>query len=180
MENKNADPSNNIVRNWLSGIAIVLVAIVAVTYAIHRKDTISPVVAGGEDSATTSSATSSSDVVTSGAEFSAAGIVTTGSMGETISVADQPAGRSLDISSMTLAKRSWVAVKDTDGVILGAGLFPASATSGSVPLLRATKAGNRYEVLIYVDNGDKIFNFHKDMVVVAADGSPVSTAFNAK
>ena len=106
MENKNADPSNNIVRNWLSGIAIVLVAIVAVTYAIHRKDTISPVVAGGEDSATTSSATSSSDVVTSGAEFSAAGIVTTGSMGETISVADQPAGRSIDISSMTLAKRS--------------------------------------------------------------------------
>ena len=56
----------------------------------------------------------------------------------------------------------------------------AGATTGVVPLLRATAAGERYEVLIYVDDSDRVFNFHKDMLVVAADGSPVGSAFNAQ
>jgi hypothetical protein len=181
-----ADPNNNIVRNWLTGIGIALVVIVAITFVLHRKETLSPVIAGDESSTTESavSTTTAPGSITSpaSAATSAAlpGTETIASTGEAISAADQPAGASVAISSMSLTKRSWVAVKDENGMILGAGLFPADATSGIVPLLRATAAGQRYEAVIYVDDGDKIFDLHRDMLVVSADGSPVGAAFNAQ
>ena len=57
MENTPADPNtNNIVRNWLSGIGAALVVIVVITYALHRSDTM-PVVAGA-DATSTGSASS--------------------------------------------------------------------------------------------------------------------------
>ena len=176
------DPNNNIVRNWLTGIGVALLVIVGITFALHRKETLTPLMAGNETAATSSVATTTNtlDLSTAGSFATLPGTVTTQSMGETVSVNDQTAGDSVAISSMSLTRKSWVAIKDTKGSILGAGLFPASATSGSVPLLRATTAGERYEVLIYVDDSDHVFNFHKDMLVVAADGSPVGAAFNAQ
>ncbi len=182
-KNKNANPGeNNIVRNWLSGIGVALVVLIAITYIVHRKDSVAPVVASDENTATTTdaSATSTAGSTVFASSASTDGTITTAAAGESISVADQPAGDSVAIGSMTLTKKSWVAVKSTDGRILGAGFFAANATSGSVPLLRATAAGERYEVLIYVDDGDHLFNFHKDMLVTSADGSPVSAAFSAK
>ena len=182
MENTTADPNsnNNIVRNWLSGIAAALVAIVLITYALHRSDT-TPVVAGVEATSTTSaSSTAALSQADQNMFPTAEGTQTTGSMGETVTISNQPAGRSVTISDMTIARKSWVAVKDTSGSILGAALFAAGSTSGRVPLLRATRAGERYEALIYIDNGDKAFNLRKDLLVSAADGSPVSTAFTAQ
>jgi hypothetical protein len=176
----NVDPNNNIVRNWLIGIGVALFVIVGITFAMHRKETLAPLMAI-DQATTTSSATSTVGPTSTGiSSGTAAPAVTTPSMGETVTVLDQKAGRSVAIDSMSLTRKSWIAIKDTKGYILGAGLFPASATSGSVPLLRATAAGERYEVLIYVDGGDHVFNFHTDMLVVAADGSPVGSAFNAQ
>ena len=180
-KNKSANPGeNNIVRNWLSGIGVALVVLVAITYVIHRKDAVTPVIAANDTATTTDSSVTNASGSTPIASAATVAGVTTAAAGEAVSVADQAAGDSVAISSMTLTKKSWVAVKDADGRILGAGFFQATATSGTVPLLRATKAGERYEVVIYVDDGDHTFDFHKDMLVTSADGSPVGAAFSAK
>ncbi len=183
MEPANIDPNNNIVRNWLAGIAIGLVIVVGITFALHRNDNISPAADIADMSTTTeASATSTSQAAAPAAGTFAAlpGTVTTAAMGETLSVADQPAGSSASIGSMTLFKRSWVAIRDMQGTILGAGLFPADATSGSVALLRATTAGERYEAIVYVDDGDKVFDLRKDMLVTNPDGSAVSAVFSVQ
>jgi hypothetical protein len=177
MEPASVNPQNNIVRNWLLGIGGALLVIVAITFAMHRDETLSPVVANEGTSTPPVSVANTPKTSNAGAS---AVVVTTSSMGEMVSVLDQSAGASVVINTMHLARKSWVAIKDTKGSILGAGLFPADSTSGSVPLLRNTTAGERYQVLIYVDDGDKAFDLHKDMIVTAADGSPVGAAFNAQ
>jgi len=176
MENANQNPNNNIVRNWLSGVGVALVVVVAATFALHSKETLSPVL--GDASTTTEATTTTNHPVVTGTGPSLA--VTTEVRGEMLSVLNQSAGASVTIDSMTLTRKSWIAVKDTTGRILGAGLFAAGTTKGDVSLLRNTLAGQRYEVLIYVDDGDKQFDLHKDMLVTAIDGSPISTAFNAQ
>ena len=176
MENANQNPNNNIVRNWLSGVGVALVVVVAATFALHSKETLSPVL--GDTSTTTNQNSTSTRPVVTGTGLSLA--VTTEARGEEISVLDQSAGASVTINSMTLTRKSWIAVKDVSGRILGAGLFAAGTTKGDVSLLRNTLTGQRYEILIYVDDGDKQFDLHKDMLVTAMDGSPVSTAFNAQ
>ena len=100
--------------------------------------------------------------------------------GETISVNDQTAGMSVVVGAVTLTKPSWVAIRDTKGWVLGAAWLSASATAVSVPLLRATKTGETYQAVIYVDNGDKMFDLHADSLVTASENAPVSATFNAK
>ncbi len=63
--------------------------------------------------------------------------------------------------------------------ILGAAWFPSSATSGSVKVQRATQAGKTYSVVIYVDDGDKKFDYKKDQLITA-DGGPVGSSFSAQ
>ena len=104
----------------------------------------------------------------------------TASQGETVTASNQPAGASVSIASMTLTRKSWLTVVAANGTILGAGLFPATATEGAIPLERDTVAGQTYKIVIYVDNGDKVFNFHKDLLVMNSDDSPVSAAFMAQ
>ncbi|HVM73600.1 MAG TPA: hypothetical protein VMU13_01835 [Candidatus Paceibacterota bacterium] len=193
MENKNADPNTNIVRNWLAGVGVVLVVLVAVTYAVHRNDTMPATVASDESSSTEMIATSSSETAMtmnqmnqmnqssqSGIFPTIPGTMTTPSTGEAIHLSNQSAGDSVAIGSMSVTRKSWIAIKDSKGSILGAAIFDVGATTGSVPLLRATIPGGQYEAVIYIDDGDHIFDLHKDMLVIAADGSPVSTAFNTK
>ena len=101
--------------------------------------------------------------------------------GETITVADQAAGQSVKVDSVTLEKLGWIAVQDEKEWVLGA----ARAEAGThedvmVKLLRATKAGETYEVVLYVDDGDKKFDLHKDAVINNSDGSTLSAAFIAK
>jgi len=176
MENANQNPNNNIVRNWLSGVGVALVVVVAATFALHSKETLSPVL-GDASTTTDETATTTHPIITGSGPTLA---VTTEVRGEMLSVLNQSAGASVTIDSMTLSRKSWIAVKDTSGRILGAGLFAAGTPSGDVSLLRNTLPGQRYEVLIYVDDGDKQFDLHKDMLVTAPDGSPISTAFNAQ
>ena len=89
---------------------------------------------------------------------------TTTPSGESLTVIDQPAGKTVAISSMKLSRESWVVVRDARS-ILGASRFNADATNGTVKLIRPTEARNGYQALIYVDDGDKKFDFKKDMLV---------------
>lgn len=100
--------------------------------------------------------------------------------GEAVSVGDQPAGSFVSIGSVTLSQTGWVAVRDSGGRVLGAArLEPGTNTGVQVPLLRNTVSGERYQVLIYIDDGDKQFDLHKDILVTNPDGSILGAAFAA-
>jgi hypothetical protein len=100
--------------------------------------------------------------------------------GETVSAEDQAPGTSVALSQVTLKRPSWVAIKDTNDWILGAAWFYTSGENFSVPLLRATKLGEVYQAVIYVDNGDKKFDRHIDTLLVSAEGAPVSATFRTE
>jgi hypothetical protein len=118
---------------------------------------------------------------TSGKTSTATTKNTTVATGNEISVADQAAGKSVSVESVTLTKRSWVAVQDNKDWTLGAQRLEAgTAKDVSVALLRATVKGQTYKAVIYVDNGDGKFDIHKDTLVTKADGSVLSSAFIAK
>ena len=97
-------------------------------------------------------------------------VTTTTASGETVSVQNQAAGASVAISGMNLTRESWVAVRDAKS-ILGAGRFAAGATSGTVKLLRSTVKGETYQVVVYVDDGDKKFDFKVDALVSGVNAS---------
>ncbi len=89
---------------------------------------------------------------------------TTTTAGETVRVQNQNAGSSVVISSMNLSRESWIAVRDSRS-ILGASRFSAGATSGTVKLLRPTEAGKSYTLVVFIDDGDKKFDFRVDPIV---------------
>lgn len=91
-----------------------------------------------------------------------------------VAVNEQAAGDSVAIARMQLDAVSWVAVRD-ERSILGAARFEAAATSGSVPLLRATVSGAEYRVVVYRDNGDRVFDHTVDALV-----ADVSDTFRAQ
>lgn len=170
--------TTNTGRNWAVGIVIALIIIVGVVYAIRHARSGSPVV-GAYSPALSSTSTTITDTKT---VTGAAGdiTVTTANDGEMLSVANQKAGAEVTVDSMKLTRASWVAIKDSNSWILGAAWFPAGTTSGTVSLLRNTVVGGVYSAVIYVDDGDKIFDFHKDMLVTGADGTPGSATFTAQ
>lgn len=101
--------------------------------------------------------------------------------GSAVSVADQSAGDSVAVASATLPQTGWIAVRDEDGRILGAARFNAGThTAVQVPLLRATVAGQHYQALLYVDDGDRAFDLHKDTLLSNADGTIAGTTFAAR
>ena len=89
--------------------------------------------------------------------------------GYSVSVIDQEAGNVVHIAQAVFEKEAWVAIReDRDGQlgnILGAYRYPAGTNSGSVELMRGTIAGNIYYAVIYIDDGDKEFDFKKDALV---------------
>lgn len=93
---------------------------------------------------------------------------------ESVTVTDQPAGDSVRIERVTLAKAGWVAVRDSLRVYGAAWLPAGTHENASVPLLRNTAAGTSYTVVLYVDNGDKSFDLHGDAII-----SGVSDTFSA-
>ena len=90
---------------------------------------------------------------------------TTGASGETLTVGDQPAGDSVRIESVTLTKTGWVAVRDSMRIYGAARLEAGTHENVSVPLLRNTESGTTYQVVVYVDDGDKKFDFKADSLV---------------
>ncbi len=100
--------------------------------------------------------------------------------GEAVSVDDQPAGSFVSVGSVTLSQVGWAAVRDSGGHVLGAArLEPGTNTGVQIPLLRNTVSGERYQVLVYIDDGDKQFDLHKDILVTNSDGSIAGAIFTA-
>jgi hypothetical protein len=98
-------------------------------------------------------------------------------------VAEQQPGKMVTISDMALKQPTWVAIRDdingTPGPkILGATLFDANATTGTVELLRATEAGKSYFAILHVDDGNtKAFDSKIDKVLKDPSGSDVMVHF---
>ena len=100
---------------------------------------------------------------------------------ESIDVVDQPAGKSVSVKKAKLAQTSWIAVRDGNGRTLGAARFePGTHENVAVPLLRGTVAGQSYQVLMYVDDGNKKFDLHEDILVTKSDGSVAGDVFSAR
>jgi len=99
-------------------------------------------------------------------------------------VNDQPAGASVAIQSLNIARPTWVVVyvsrEGKPGNALGARLFFAGDKQGSVALLRATEQGQHYFVGLSVDNGDRVFSLSKDLPLADADGGPLWATFSAR
>ena len=136
---------------------------------------------GSMSTSTTSTATGTTGTQTGtdiSGNSSSSGAVSVG--GEALSVADQPAGSFVVVSSVTLPQDGWVAIRDGSGRTLGAGWFAAGTHSAvQVPLLRNTTSGDTYQALIYSDNGDKVFDLKTDTLVMNSDGSVAGASFSA-
>lgn len=89
---------------------------------------------------------------------------TTAANGEALVVSNQSAGNTVLVTSAVVNAPSWITVRE-EGWILGAARIEESGTNIVVPLLRGTEAGNNYEVVIYVDNGDRQFDHLSDVLV---------------
>jgi len=102
---------------------------------------------------------------------------------DVISIADQPAGDTVVIGSVTVPSPGvWAAVRevrgDDLGNVLGAAWVSGPRTDVSVQLLRATEPGLSYAIEFYRDDGGKTFDLAADSVYVDfATGAPVITYF---
>lgn len=101
-----------------------------------------------------------------------------------ISVADQPAGESVAIESVTVPPPGvWVAVREVIagdlGNVLGAARVSGPRSGFSVPLLRPTESGRSYAVQLYRDDSGGAFSPATNSVYVDFDtGARVVTYFN--
>jgi hypothetical protein len=128
----------------------------------------------GSDTDTGATGTPEGGTSTGGTSASGTTPTTTPAAGEAVAVADQAAGATVAIDSMSLTGSSWVAVRD-ERSILGASRFEAGATSGTVRLIRGTVPGATYQVVIYRDNGDGAFDFKIDALVSGVSDSFTTT-----
>jgi hypothetical protein len=96
----------------------------------------------------------------------------------------QQAGFAVAVSKIMVKQPTWLVVYEnnngTPGNAIGAGLFFADSTSGTIELLRATLPGQSYLVGQSLDDGDKIFSLATDKPVRDEKGNPLFTEFTAK
>ena len=162
----------------------IIIAVIAVLLVIGAwyLGTVHPLSSmnGGTASISTTTPASGNSTTTGTKGTSTASGPTTVATEDSVSVGNQPAGSFVMVASATLTQTGWVAIRDSDGRVLGAGLFNAgTAKAVQVPLLRNTVASQQYQALIYIDDGDRAFDLHKDTLVTNADGSVAGTTFSA-
>ncbi|HUY62838.1 MAG TPA: hypothetical protein VMV50_03600 [Candidatus Paceibacterota bacterium] len=110
------------------------------------------------------------------------GIATT-TQSSAVSVADQPAGGTVAVESVTVPPPGvWVAVREVDGTtlgnVLGAARVGGPRTNVTVSLLRDTAPGREYAVELYRDDGNGVFDLSQDSVYVDFNtGEPVIVYF---
>lgn len=102
--------------------------------------------------------------------------------GVTLVVGDQNFGDTVFVDNITLDRTSWIVVYEdnqgTAGSILGAQLYDTGAYEEiEVSLLRGTTPEAKYYVKIHADDGDRQFDFRRDVAVVDGDGVEVVANF---
>jgi hypothetical protein len=169
----------NTTGNRVLSVVIVIVLIIGAWFL--GRMSVTSMSASITSSSTTTMGTATSAVHSNSATTQTNVTVTTApaTSQESVSVADQAAGMQVRVKSVSLPQMGWVAIRDSSGRVLGAGLFAAGTNSGAVPLLRGTTAGERYQALLYIDDGDKQFDLHKDTLLMNADGSVAGATFTA-
>ena len=102
--------------------------------------------------------------------------------GGMVSADDQAAGSTVSVS-VNASKPVWVVVhEDSEGApgsILGAQLFATGSHEGVVDLLRGTEIGQEYYVMLHSDDGDRKFDYKKDLPVKDATGAVIMHGFMA-
>jgi hypothetical protein len=184
--------ANKTTTNWIIAGLVALVVIIGGGWLIARERSGS--MAGTQTASTTASVetatvskdstgTSKTNTKASQAASAAAAApdMTASASGETVSVSDQAAGSKVMVADVSVVRPTWVAVRDTRKWYPGAVLVSGNKTNVEIPLLRPTVAGETYEVVLFVDNGDGKFSIHNgDMLVAGTAGAPVSSTFKAK
>ena len=149
-------PEFELTTKWLAGGILAALVVLAGGWLIARNNT------ANEEVAKTDSTEKTADIV----PIVQASAAVVAADGEALTVSDQAAGSEVAVANMTIGKTTWVAIRDAKTKwILGARRFESGITTGTVELLRATTAGTAYEVVMYVDNGDNVFDFHTDSLV---------------
>lgn len=92
-----------------------------------------------------------------------------------ITVDDQIAGTAVHIRSARVDEPTWIAIREDRngalGNILGAQWLPEGTHENfDVELLRGIIPDGVYYAVLYRDDGDKEFNFKKDMLISSQDG----------
>ncbi|MGM0482485.1 MAG: DUF7282 domain-containing protein [Patescibacteria group bacterium] len=108
---------------------------------------------------------------------------------DNIEIDDQEAGDTVFVSDMDLTESRWVVIhEDKDGElgnILGARLFPESATEGNVDLLRETEEGKSYYAVLYMvaerenDEGRR-FDTNRDVPLIKEEGEMKKILFSVE
>ena len=110
-------------------------------------------------------------------------LTSTSSQSGAVSVANQPAGLSVVVESVTVPPPGvWVAVREVIGNdlgnVLGATRVIGPRSGVTIPLLRATEPNASYAIELYRDDGDDTFDLSGDSVYVDfATGLPVIAYF---
>jgi hypothetical protein len=105
---------------------------------------------------------------------------TTADAQASIKVLNQKAGFAVGVSEVTISLPTWVAVREvvgtTAGNILGAGLIHDDTKNIIVDLLRGTNSDSQYQVYLYQDDGDMVFDFERDLLITQ-NRAPLSAGF---
>lgn len=169
--------------NWIIAAIASLIVIIAGGWLIAREK--SGGVVAEQMATTTNSLATATDVTSSKAIDSAVTVgekptPTAAGSGETVTVKDQVAGNTVTVANVKLSKPTWVAIKGTNGWVLGAAWVNETSDNISVSLVRPTVKGETYQAVLYVDDGDKKFSLHAaDTLITDVEGAPVASTFKA-
>lgn len=99
-----------------------------------------------------------------------------------ILVSAQDAGATVLLDSLTLPLNGWAVVHEEQAGYIGNALGAVRKDVGTyndvrVSLLRSTEPATRYWVVLYSDNGDRLFNLRDDFPIRDANSDPVLNAF---
>lgn len=99
-----------------------------------------------------------------------------------IFVSAQDAGATVALRELTLAVPGWAVVHEENNGFIGNALGAARKDAGThtditISLLRTTEPQKRYWVVLYSDNGDRLFNLHDDFPLRDASDNPVMSSF---
>lgn len=101
-----------------------------------------------------------------------------------ISVRNQKAGDKVIVDSVTFSNTGWAVVYEYTGGQLGhvLGAYyrnPGTYSNLQVDLLRNTVAGSTYAVAVSSEDGDRNYDYRKDIPVIDADGKTILGTFTA-